>query len=61
MCIRDRYWGQALTLEPKFGMAVGNRGCGLETYARALYDPGHQMLFVKFAHAAVKLALGGLD
>jgi tetratricopeptide (TPR) repeat protein len=54
----QEYWGQALTLEPKFGMAVGNKGCGLETYAQALYDPGHQMLFVKFAHAAVKLALG---
>jgi len=44
----QEYWGQALTLEPKFGMAVGNKGCGLETYAQALYDPGHQMLFVKF-------------
>jgi hypothetical protein len=54
----QEYWGQALALEPRFGMAVGNKGCGLETYAQALYDPGHQMLFVKFAHAAVTLALG---
>jgi hypothetical protein len=54
----QEYWGQALILEPRFGMAVGNKGCGLETYAQALYDAGHQMLFVKFAHAAVKLATG---
>ena len=54
----QEYWGQALSLEPRFGMAVGNKGCGLETYARALYDAGHRMVFVKFAHAAVKLALG---
>jgi tetratricopeptide (TPR) repeat protein len=54
----QEYWGQALILEPMFGMAVGNKGCGLETYAQALYDLGHQLLFVKFAHAAVKLALG---
>lgn len=53
----QEYWRQALVLEPKFGMAVGNKGCGLETYARALYDSGHQMLFVKFAHAAIKSAL----
>jgi len=53
----QEYWGQAIALEPKFGMAIGNRGYGLETYARALYDPGHQMLFLKFAHVAVKTAL----
>ena len=54
----QEYWGRALVLEPRFGMAVGNKGCGLETYARALYDPGHQMLFIKFAHVALELALG---
>ena len=54
----QEYWEQALALEPKFGMAVGNKGCGLETYAQALYDPGHQMLFLKSAHAAVTSALG---
>lgn len=54
----QEYWGRALSLEPKFAMAAGNRGHGLETYARALFDPGHQMLFLKFAHASVKAALG---
>lgn len=53
----QEYWRQALILEPKFGIGVGNKGCGLETYARVLYDPGHQMLFVKSAHAAVGSAL----
>ena len=51
------YWGRAIALEPKFGMAIGNMGYGLETYARALYDRGHQMLFLKFAHVGVKTAL----
>jgi tetratricopeptide (TPR) repeat protein len=53
----QEYWGQALVLEPRFAMAVGNKGSGLENYAHALYDPGHQMLFVKFAHSAVRQAL----
>ena len=52
------YWEQALALQPKFGMAVGNRGCGLETYAQALYDPGHRLLFAKFAHTGVTSVLG---
>jgi tetratricopeptide (TPR) repeat protein len=51
------YWEQALALQPKFGMAVGNRGCGFETYAQALYDPGHRLLFAKFAHTGVTSAL----
>src|ERR1051326_7391936 len=52
------YWEQALALQPKFGMAVGNRGCGLKTYAQALSDRGHQRLFLKYAHAGVTSALG---
>lgn len=51
------YWEQALALQPKFGMAVGNRGCGLETYAQTLYDPGQRLLFAKFAHTGVTSAL----
>ena len=52
------YWEQALALQPNFGMAVGNRACGLETYAQALYDPGHQLLFAKFAHAGLTSVFG---
>jgi tetratricopeptide (TPR) repeat protein len=44
------YWDRGLALRPGFGMALGNRGCGLGHYARALYDPGHQHLFLGIAY-----------
>lgn len=44
------YWDRALEIEPRFGMALGNRGNGLAHYARALYDGGHRAVFLKFAH-----------
>jgi tetratricopeptide (TPR) repeat protein len=43
-------WGRVLALVPKFWMARGNRGVALTHYARALYDPGHQAIFLLFAH-----------
>lgn len=51
------YWNRALSILPKFGMALGNRGYGLVYYASALYDKGHRALFLKFAHSDLKLAL----
>ena len=44
------YWGRALAIHPRFAMALGNRGYGLTHYARALYDGGHQAVFLRFAH-----------
>jgi hypothetical protein len=38
-------------------MANGNRGIGLLHYAKAHYDPGHQRVFLRFAHAALSAAL----
>ena len=52
------YWGRALAINPRFAMALGNRGYGLTHYARALYDGGHQALFFKFAHAEFSAAVG---
>jgi hypothetical protein len=43
-------WTRALAVNPKFGMALGNRGMGLSEYGRSLYDPGHQAAFLFFAH-----------
>jgi LA2681-like HEPN len=51
------YWGGALTINPRFGMALGNRGLGLRTYAQALYDPGHQRVLLAFAHASLVAAI----
>jgi hypothetical protein len=52
------YRRRTLELEPKFAMGLGNRGSGLEKYARSLYDPGHQALFLRFAHDDLSAALG---
>jgi hypothetical protein len=52
------YWERALSINPRFAMALGNRGYGLMHYARALYDGGHQALFFRFAHADFAAAVG---
>lgn len=44
------YWQRALDEDPTFGMALGNRGIGRWTYARALYDEGHKHILASFAH-----------
>jgi hypothetical protein len=45
------YWDTALGRVPSFPMARGNRGFGLTHYARTLYDRGHAIVFLKYAHA----------
>jgi tetratricopeptide (TPR) repeat protein len=51
------YWDEALAILPAFSMAQGNRGYGLICYARALYDDGHQPVFLRHAHAGMRTAL----
>jgi len=51
------YWDGALKDNPRFGMASGNRGLGLRAYGLALYDPGHQRVFLAFAHTSLGAAL----
>lgn len=55
-------WRIALTEQPNLGMALGNMGKGLITYAHALYDNDHAMLFLQHArqelHAALKGGIG---
>ena len=50
-------WNRALTLVPQFGMALGNRGLGLRSYARALYDPGHTFVVARAAYDSLQKAL----
>ncbi len=52
------YWQKALEIDQTFGMAQGNLGCGLCTYAQSLYDRGHACLFFSKAHYHLKLAEG---
>jgi hypothetical protein len=53
----QEYWNRALAMRPRFGMALGNRGYGLAEYARALYDRGHQRVFLRRAHKSLSAAL----
>lgn len=50
-------WQGALTVNPQFGMALGNLGYGLERYGRSLYDPGHAGVFLATAHTRLSAAL----
>ncbi len=43
-------WKKALKINKDFGMAQGNLGIGLITYARSLYDPNHAALLCKKAN-----------
>lgn len=49
-------WTAALNLEPRFWMALGNRGRGLMFYAAALYDPGHAAVFAVYAYRDLRRA-----
>jgi hypothetical protein len=53
----QEYWNRALAINSRFGMALGNRGYGLAEYARALYDGGHQRVFLCEAHKSLSAAL----
>lgn len=50
------YWDRALALIPNFGMALGNRGYGLKHYAFCMYDRGHAVTLMKFAHDNLRKA-----
>jgi tetratricopeptide (TPR) repeat protein len=52
-------WNQALEIKPAFGMARGNRGLALATYARALFDPHHRAYFLLSAFRDLEFALSG--
>lgn len=51
------YWTQALSIENNFWMAQGNRGTALLHYGKALYDRGHTILLLLFAHRYLSTAL----
>src|SRR5690606_34435688 len=44
------YWKRALSIVPRFGMALGNLGFGYEVYAKLLYDTGHAVVILKAAY-----------
>jgi tetratricopeptide (TPR) repeat protein len=50
-------WDQALTLEPSFGMAVGNRAVELSWYAQLLWHRHDQIVLFQESYAELKRAL----
>ena len=51
------YRNSALSLNQKFGMALGCNGIGYLWYARFLYDRGHQSVFYHTAYHLIKSSL----
>jgi tetratricopeptide (TPR) repeat protein len=45
----QEYFNQCIDIDEKFGMAIGNRGFGLFHYARVIFDPIHQFIFMQYA------------
>lgn len=50
-------WDAALAIRPDFAMAQGNKGMGLWSYAKALYDNGEAAYLVWHAHDALERSL----
>ena len=50
-------WTQALVVDPCFWMARGNRGSGLFSYAKTLYDEGHKAVFCLIAYRELTQAI----
>ncbi len=53
------YWNAALKVCDSFAMAIANKGYGLSSYAYAIYDSGHKLIFLKFAYDYLKQGLKG--
>lgn len=45
----QEYFNLCLNINDKFGMAIGNRGFGLFHYARIVFEPVHQFIFLQYA------------
>lgn len=50
-------WDGVLEEYPEYAMSVGNRGFAFFWYAKYLYDPGHQGIFLNESYHNIKLAL----
>lgn len=45
----QEYFNTCLEVDCNFGMAIGNRGFGLYYYARVIFEPIHQFIFMQHA------------
>lgn len=52
-----RYYQKALTINPEFGMALGNCGIAYMTYANKVYDRNHRNILHHYAYSHLSRAL----
>ncbi|NLP59365.1 LA2681 family HEPN domain-containing protein [Lutibacter sp. B1] len=45
----QEYFNLCLNIDRKFGMAIGNRGFAMYYYARVIFEPTHQFIFMQYA------------
>ena len=51
-----KFYRKAISLNPRFGMAIGNYGRALNSYANLVNDPGHYYELHCYAYQAIKHA-----
>lgn len=54
-----KYWDKVLAIKPNFAMALGNKGVGLVSYAKSLYDNGHAGILVENAKINLERVISG--
>jgi tetratricopeptide (TPR) repeat protein len=55
-CEALAHWDRAIAVNPRFAMALANRGNGLIAYARSLYDGGHAGVLMASANTSLAAA-----
>lgn len=57
----QEYYETCLRIDENFGMAIGNKGFGLFKYARVIFEPIHQFIFIQYARKYLLNAVSKLD
>lgn len=57
----QEYYNLCLELDNNFGMAIGNKGYGLYNYARLIFEPTQQFIFMQYARKHLKESLLAKD
>lgn len=57
----QEYYILCLEINENFGMAIGNKGYGLFRYARVIFEPTHQFIFLQYARKYLKQSLMAKD
>lgn len=57
----QEYFNLCLEINNDFGMAIGNRGFGLFYYARVIFEPVQQLIFMQYARKDLLKSLSAKD